>query len=87
MMRFIIEKFIGFSTQIELFSVSLPSLNRMSHFWGNSTDIIASLFKSLQINLAFQDVVGSEVVDSYEDEFFNNSHKQVHMEVGMNSSD
>ena len=85
MMRFIIEKFIGFSTQIEFFSVSLPSLNRMSHFWGNSTDIIASLFKSLQINLAFQDVVGSEVKYSYGYEFFNNTRTCSHIEIIIKS--
>ena len=31
------------------------------------------IMKLLQINLVSQDVVGSEVKDSYENEFFNNS--------------
>ena len=43
------------------------------------------IMKLLQINLVFQDVVGSEVKDSYEYEFFNNAYACSHIEIIIKS--
>ena len=43
------------------------------------------LLKLLQINLVSQDVVGSEVKDSYEYEFFNNTYTCSHIEIIIKS--
>ena len=43
------------------------------------------IMKLLQINLVFQDVVGSEVKDSYENEFFNNGYTCSHIEMVIKS--
>ena len=43
------------------------------------------IMKLLQINLVFQDVVGSEVKDSYENEFFNNTYTCSHIEIIIKS--
>ena len=43
------------------------------------------IMKLLQINLVFQDVVGSEVKDSYENEFFNNTYTCSHIEMIIKS--
>ena len=39
----------------------------------------------MQINLVFQDVVGSEIKDSYEYEFFNNAYACSHIEIIIKS--
>ena len=41
--------------------------------------------KLLQINLVFQNIVGSEVKDSYEYEFFNNAYACSHIEIIIES--
>ena len=43
------------------------------------------ILKLLQINLVSQDVVGSEVKDSYEYEFFNNTYTCSHIEIIIKS--
>ena len=43
------------------------------------------IMKLLQINLVSQDVVGSEVKDSYENEFFNNAYACSHIEIIIKS--
>ena len=43
------------------------------------------IMKLLQINLVFQDIVDSEVVDSYEYEFFNNAYACSHIEIIIKS--
>ena len=43
------------------------------------------IMKLLQINLVSQDVVGSEVKDSYEYEFFNNAYACSHIEIIIKS--
>ena len=43
------------------------------------------IMKLLQINLVSQDVVGSEVKDSYEYEFFNNTYTCSHIEIIIKS--
>ena len=43
------------------------------------------ILKLLQINLVSQDVVGSEVKDSYENEFFNNGYTCSHIEMVIKS--
>lgn len=43
------------------------------------------IMKLLQINLVSQDVVGSEVKDSYENEFFNNTYTCSHIEMVIKS--
>ena len=43
------------------------------------------IMKLLQINLISQDVVGSEVKDSYEYEFFNNTYTCSHIEIIIKS--
>ena len=43
------------------------------------------ILKLLQINLISQDVVGSEVKDSYENEFFNNGYTCSHIEMVIKS--
>ena len=43
------------------------------------------LLKLLQINLVSQDVVGSEIKDSYENEFFNNTYACSHIEIIIKS--
>lgn len=43
------------------------------------------ILKLLQINLVSQDVVGSEVKDSYENEFFNNTYTCSHIEMVIKS--
>lgn len=43
------------------------------------------ILKLLQINLVSQDVVGSEVKDSYENEFFNNAYACSHIEIIIKS--
>ena len=43
------------------------------------------IMKLLQINLVSQDVVGSEVKDSYEYEFFNNGYTCSHIEMVIKS--
>ena len=39
----------------------------------------------MQINLVFQNIVGSEVKDSYEYEFFNNAYACSHIEIIIES--
>ena len=39
----------------------------------------------MQINLVSQDVVGSEIKDSYENEFFNNTYTCSHIEIVIKS--
>ena len=39
----------------------------------------------MQINLVFQNIVGSEVKDSYEYEFFNNAYACSHIEIIIKS--
>ena len=43
------------------------------------------IMKLLQVNLVSQDVVGSEVKDSYEYEFFNNGYTCSHIEMVIKS--
>ena len=43
------------------------------------------IMKLLQINLVFQDIVGSEIKDSYENEFFNNTYACSHIEIIIKS--
>ena len=43
------------------------------------------IMKLLQINLVSQDVVGSEIKDSYENEFFNNTYACSHIEIIIKS--
>ena len=43
------------------------------------------IMKLLQVNLVSQDVVGSEVKDSYENEFFNNGYTCSHIEMVIKS--
>ena len=43
------------------------------------------ILKLLQINLVSQDVVGSEVKDSYENEFFNNTYTCSNIEIIIKS--
>ena len=43
------------------------------------------IMKLLQINLVSQDVVGSEVKDSYENELFNNAYACSHIEIIIKS--
>ena len=43
------------------------------------------IMKLLQINLVSQDVVGSEIKDSYENEFFNNTDTCSHIEMVIKS--
>ena len=43
------------------------------------------ILKLLQINLISQDVVGSEIKDSYENEFFNNAYTCSHIEIIIKS--
>ena len=43
------------------------------------------IMKLLQINLVSQDIVGSEIKDSYENEFFNNTYACSHIEIIIKS--
>ena len=43
------------------------------------------IMKLLQINLVSQNIVGSEVKDSYEYEFFNNAYACSHIEIIIKS--
>ena len=43
------------------------------------------IMKLLQINLVSQNIVGSEVKDSYENEFFNNTYTCSHIEMIIKS--
>ena len=43
------------------------------------------IMKLLQINLISQNIVGSEVKDSYENEFFNNTYTCSHIEIIIES--
>ena len=43
------------------------------------------IMKLLQINLVSQDIVGSEIKDSYENEFFNNAYACSHIEIIIES--
>ena len=43
------------------------------------------IMKLLQINLISQNLVGSEVKDSYENEFFNNAYACSHIEIIIKS--
>ena len=43
------------------------------------------ILKLLQINLVSQNIVGSEVKDSYENEFFNNGYTCSHIEMVIKS--
>ena len=43
------------------------------------------IMKLLQINLVFQDIVDSEVVDSYENEFLDNGCTCSHIEIIIKS--
>ena len=43
------------------------------------------ILKLLQINLVSQNIVGSEIKDSYENEFFNNTYTCSHIEMVIKS--